>query len=33
MYTSGNYIQYIVIIYNGKKFENHYIYIQEYGLP
>ena len=26
MYSTGNYIQYLVINYNGKEYENEYIY-------
>ena len=26
MYSTGNYIQYVVITYNGKNFEKEYIY-------
>ena len=27
LYSTGNYIQYLVIIYNGKESEKEYIYI------
>ena len=30
MYSTGNYIQYLVITYNGKESEKEYIYIYIY---
>ena len=30
MYSTGNYIQYLVINYNGKEYEKEYIYIYTY---
>ena len=30
VYSTGNYIQYLVITYNGKESENDYIYIHIY---
>ena len=32
LYSTGNSIQYLVIIYNGKESENNYIYIYIYIL-
>ena len=29
LYSTGNYIQYLVITYNGKESEKEYIYISE----
>ena len=28
LYSTGNYIQYLIITYNGKEFEKIYIYIK-----
>ena len=34
LYSRGNYIQYLVINYNGKEFEKENIYIKlNHGLP
>ena len=30
LYSTGNYIQYLIIIYNGKESEKEYIYIHTY---